>query len=132
MLPGQKRTGMNPPIAAYCDIVAASDRTGGLSARNLLYSTGRNPRCHTRLHFGTVLYRQPLRRTTLKTPLGIPASPVDDVGCPGTQTRPAAAARSKAWRGNAFRDQVEGAAARCHRPGPELMFHNEIMASPQK
>jgi hypothetical protein len=66
-------------MAAYFDSAAASDRIGGLSARNLLYSTGRNPRCQNRLQFGsarygvevfqTVLYRQPLRRTTLKTPV---------------------------------------------------------------
>jgi hypothetical protein len=31
------------------------------------------------------LYRQPLRRTTLKTPLGLPASPAGDVGGHGTQ-----------------------------------------------
>ncbi len=58
---------------------------------------------HTGLRMGisTVFYRQPLRRTTLKTPLGIPVSPVDDVDCPGTQPQPTAAARSKAWRGKA-------------------------------
>jgi hypothetical protein len=82
-------------MAAYFNIAAASDRIGGLSARNLWYSTGRNPRGQHWLHFGsalysvevfhTVLYRQPLRRTTLKTALGLPASPAGDVGSPGMQ-----------------------------------------------
>jgi hypothetical protein len=66
-------------MAAYFDTAAAPDRIGGLSAHNLLYSTGRNPRCQHRLHVGSalygvevfhaVLYRQSLRRTTLKTPV---------------------------------------------------------------
>jgi hypothetical protein len=95
-------------MAAYFGIAAASDRIGGLSARNLLYSTARNPRCQNRLHFGsalygvevfqTVLYRQPLRRTTLKTPLGLPALPAGDVSGPGTQPQPTAAAHSSVAR----------------------------------
>jgi hypothetical protein len=54
----------------------------------------------------TVCYRQPLRRTTLKTPLGIPASPTDDVGCPNMQPQPDTATRSKAWCGNARAGQA--------------------------